>query len=326
MPKAERRLQIQPQPDISLARQCELLGLSRSGYYYDPRPESEKNIYLMRRIDEIYTKRPYYGAPKMTGQLKREGSAVNHKRIERLMGLMGIQAIFPKKNLNQNGKNHLKYPYLLNKLDINRPNYVWGTDITYVRALGQWFYLVAIIDWHSRYVLSWKLSRSLEIDFCLACLEEALKVAIPEIHNSDQGVQFTSEEYLAILKEHESIRISMDGRGRCFDNIFTERLWRNVKYEEIYLKEYASFASAEQSLSGYFHDYNYSRIHESLDYLTPAEVYFGVNLDQGTKNEAAESLMTNEAKARRRLIPLSPKDFITMVPNSNISKVEINHI
>ena len=154
----------------------------------------------------------------------------------------------------------------------------------------------------------------------------ALKVAIPEIHNSDQGVQFTSEEYLAVLEAHESIRISMDGRGRCFDNIFTERLWRNVKYEEIYLKEYASFAEAEQSLSGYFHDYNYSRIHKSLDYLTPAEVYFGVNLDEGEKNEAAESLMTNEAKARRQLIPRSPKDFITMAPNSNISKVEINRI
>lgn len=280
----------------------------------------------MSRIDQIYTKYPYYGAPKITAQLNRENEAINHKRVERLMGIMGIQAIFPQRNLSKNSKNHVKYPYLLNKLDINRPNYVWGTDITYVRALSQWFYLVAILDWYSRYVLSWKLSRSLETDFCITCLKEALEIAIPEIHNSDQGVQFTSEEYLAILETRESIRISMDGRGRCFDNIFTERLWRNVKYEEVYLKEYNSFAEAEQSLSEYFRIYNYERVHESLNYLTPAEVYFGVNLDEQRKNEAAESFMTNESKVRRCLIPLSPKDFITKVPNSSILKVEINHI
>jgi putative transposase len=325
LPKRERRAFIKPgDQNISLARQCELLGISRSGYYYEPVPESEKNICLMSRIDEIYTKCPYYGAPKITAQLNREGSAINHKRIERLMSLMGIQAIFPKRNLSKNGKKHIKYPYLLNRLEINHPNQVWGTDITYVRALGQWFYLVAIIDWYSRYVLSWKLSRTLETDFCLACLEEALKIAIPEIHNSDQGVQFTSAEYLAILEARESIKISMDGRGRCFDNIFTERLWRNVKYEEIYLKEYASFAQAEQSLAGYFHTYNYERIHESLDYLTPAEAYFGVNLNEERKDQARRSLLTNEAKARRCLIPLSPKDFITPMISNNL-KVVINH-
>lgn len=278
----------------------------------------------MSRIDEIYTKCPYYGALKITAQLNREGQAINHKRVERLMRLMGIQAIFPKRNLSKNGKKHIKYPYLLKELDINRPNQVWGTDITFVRAPDQWFYLAAIIDWHSRYVLSWKLSRSLETDFCLDCLEEALRIAIPEIHNSDQGVQFTSAEYLAILEARESIRISMDGRGRCFDNIFTERLWRNVKYEEIYLKEYPSFAQAEQSLAGYFHIYNYERIHESLNYLTPAEAYFGVNLNEGRKNQTGESCLTNEAKARRCLMPLSPKDFIK-IPNLNNLKAEINH-
>lgn len=314
MPKRDRRAFIKPgEQNISLSRQCELMGISRSGYYYEPVPESEKNICLMNRIDEIYTKYPYYGAPKITGQLNREGQAVNHKRVERLMSLMGIQAIFPKRNLSKNGKKHIKYPYLLNKLDVCRPNQVWGTDITFVRALDQWFYLVAIIDWYSRYVLSWKLSCSLETDFCIACLQEALKVAIPEIHNSDQGVQFTSSEYLDILKETESINISMDGRGRCFDNIFTERLWRNVKYEEIYLKEYTSFAQAEQSLTKYFHSYNYERIHESLDYLTPAEAYFKVNLNELQTNEVADSLLTNEAKARRCLIPLSPKDFIKAI-------------
>ena len=324
MPKEERRVFIQPNSNISIVRQCELLGISRGSYYYQPVPESEKNIRLMRRIDEIYTKHSYYGARKITRQLKREKMKVNHKRVERLMGIMGIQAIYPKKNLSKNGKNHAKYPYLLNKIDINRPNLVWGTDITYVRANGQWFYLVAMIDWYSRYVISWRLSRSLETDFCIACLKEALAVALPEIHNSDQGVQFTAEEYLAILKAHESIRISMDGRGRCFDNIFTERLWRNVKYEEVYLKEYESFAHAERSLAEYFQTYNYERLHENLDYLTPAEVYFGVNLDEPGKNKATGSPLSPAAMMRRCLIPESPKDFIT--PINNNQKVEISHI
>lgn len=298
--------------------------INRGSCYYQPKPESEKNILLMRRIDEIYTKFPYYGAPKITAQLNREGYGINHKRIERLMAAIGIQAIVPKRNLSKNGKNHAKYPYLLNKIDVNRPNYVWGTDITYIRANGKWFYLVAIIDWHSRYVISWKLSRSLETNFCTACLKEALKVALPEIHNSDQGVQFTAEEYLAILKEHESIRISMDGRGRCFDNIFTERLWRNVKYEEVYLKEYNSFDEAEYSLAEYFHVYNYERIHESLNYSTPAEVYFKINQGEERKNETIESFLTNKAKVRRLLIPATAKNFIT--PIAINQKVEINHI
>lgn len=325
MPKSNRQTFIKPNhADIPIIRQCELLGLSRGSYYYQNKPESEKNILLMRRIDEIYTKFPYYGAPKITAQLNRESYRINHKRIERLMGIMGVQAIFPKRNLSKNSKNHAKYPYLLNKIDINRPNYVWGTDITYVRANGKWFYLAAILDWHSRYVISWKLSRSMETDFCITCLKEALKIALPEIHNSDQGSQFTAEEYLAILKAHESIRISMDGRGRCFDNIFTERLWRTVKYEEVYLKEYNSFADANRSLSEYFHTYNYERIHEHLNYSTPAEVYFGINPDKQRKNKAAESLLSPEAMVRRCLMPASPKNFI--IPVLNNQKVEINHI
>lgn len=325
MPKSDRQTFIKPNyADIPISRQCELLGLSRGGYYYKPKPESEKNILLMRRIDEIYTKFPYYGAPKITAQLNRESYGINHKRIERLMGVMGIQAIFPKRNLSKNSKNHAKYPYLLNKIDINRPNHVWGTDITYVRANGKWFYLVAILDWHSRYVISWKLSHSMETGFCIACLKEALKIALPEIHNSDQGSQFTAEEYLAILKVHESIRISMDGKGRCFDNIFTERLWRTVKYEEVYLKEYNSFADVNRSLAEYFHAYNYERIHEHLNYSTPAEIYFGINLNEPQKNKAAESLLSAEGIARRCLMPASPKNFI--IPVLNNQKVEINHI
>lgn len=236
---------------------------------------SALNVYLMNRIDEIYTEMPYYGRIKMAEQLNREGFPVNHKRIGRLMKIMGIQAIIPKKNTSKSNVSHAKYPYLLNGLDIKCPNQVWGTDITYVRAGNKiWFYLVAIIDWYSRYVISWKLSNSLSVDFCIATLVDALKVALPGIHNSDQGSQFTAEEYLNLLKQYESIQISMDGRGRCFDNIFTERLWRTVKYEEVYLNSYNSFADAQNSLNRYFQTYNTKRLHQSLNYQTPAEVYF----------------------------------------------------
>ena len=325
MPKRGRHAFVRPNFDISIVRQCELLGISRSGHYYAPKPESGLNICLMDRIDEIYTHQPYLGAIKITEKLKRIlKENVNHKRIERLMILMGIQAIRPKKNLSKNAKKHPKYPYLLNKLVINHPNQVWGTDITYIRAAGQWFYLVAILDWHSRYVIAWKLSRSLDSDFCQICLNEALKTAIPEIHNSDQGVQFTAEEYLAILKAYESIRISMDGRGRCFDNIFTERLWRSVKYEEVYLKEYRSFAEAEASLSQYFFDYNFERPHESLDYQMPSEVYLGSDLYERKKNEATESILRAVTEVGRFLIPEMSKNFTPII--SNNPKVEISHI
>lgn len=230
----------------------------------------------MNKIDEIYTEFPYYGSPRITAELKRRSLIVNHKRIERLMGVMGIEAVYPKKksNLSQNRTLHKTYPYLLNGFDINHPNHVWGTDITYVRAANMWFYLVAILDWYSRYVVSWKLSKTLSVGFCIAALKEALKTAHPDIHNSDQGVQFTAEEYLEVLKRHPDIKISMDGRGRCFDNIFTERLWRSVKYDEVYLHDYGSYSEAEQSLDKYFIKYNTRRLHESLGYRPPAEVYF----------------------------------------------------
>ena len=227
----------------------------------------------MRRIDEIYTAFPYYGSPKMTAELQRRGIVVNHKAVERLMRVMGIRGIVPRRNTSKPHPRHQVFPYLLNGLDINRPNQVWGTDITYVRASGIWFYLVAILDWYSRYVVAWKLSPNMSGEFCVRALHDALTVATPDIHNSDQGSQFTAEAYIGILQEH-NIRISMDGRGRCFDNIFTERLWRTVKYEEVYLREYRSFAEAEDSLNQYFHTYNYRRLHQSLEYRTPAEVYF----------------------------------------------------
>lgn len=265
-------------PEISIVRQCELLEVNRSSFYYQPKPISQEEIHLMNLIDEIYTERPFYGARKITAQLKREGLEYNHKRIERLMRIMGIQAIYPRKkwNTSKNNPQHLSYPYLLNGVNINYPNQVWGTDITYIRAQRIWFYLVAILDWYSRYVISWKLSRSLSVESCKAALEQALKSAMPVIHNSDQGSQFTAQDYISILKSNE-IQISMDGRGRCFDNIFTERLWRTVKYEEVYLKDYEGFYEAEESLDEYFLFYNNERPHQALDYQTPAEIYFHAN-------------------------------------------------
>ena len=190
------------------------------------------------------------------------------------MAEMGLQALEPQKNTSKPHPDHPVFPYLLRTKRIIYPNQVWGTDITFIRAKGLWFYLVAILDWYSRYVLSWQLSRTLTADFCVNALDQALTIARPEIHNSDQGSQFTSFEYIAKLREYPEIQISMDGRGRCFDNIFTERLWRTVKYEEVYLKEYQSFDEAQESLNGYFNLYNTRRLHESLNYLTPQKVYF----------------------------------------------------
>lgn len=258
---------------ISIVRQCNLLGLNRSYYYYEPKPVNNETLVLMNRIDQIYTDKPYYGYPRITKQLQREGIVVNHKRIANLMRIMGIQAIYPKKNNSKPNLEHLKYPYLLRGLKVIEPNQVWGTDITYVKANGIWFYLIAILDWYSRYVINWKLSKNMYVNFCNEALIDALKIATPTIHNSDQGSQFTSNEYTDILKQ-KNIQISMDGRGRCFDNIFTERLWRTVKYEEIYLKDYTSFTEAKNSLNKYFHIYNHERLHQSLNYQTPAEVYF----------------------------------------------------
>jgi putative transposase len=278
----------------------------------------------MRQIDEIYTNYPYLGAVKITEKINRTlKEKINHKRVERLMRLMSIQAIRPKVNLSKGNKAHFKYPYLLKNIVIKYPNQVWGTDITYIRAFGQWFYLVAIIDWYSRYVISWKLSPSLRSDFCIDCLKTALSIAIPEIHNSDQGVQFTSEDYIALLKEIESIKISMDGRGRCFDNIFTERLWRSLKYEEVYLKEYNSFEEANISIAKYFYDYNFERPHQALNYQMPAEVYFQKNLLEKEKVEFLKSIPQVLNKGNEDAIMMVSRNIESII--SNISKVGINH-
>jgi len=228
----------------------------------------------MDAIDELYTERPFFGVRRITEHLEISGVVVNHKRVHRLMQIMGIQAIYPKPKTSIPNKQHEKYPYLLKGVKAQYPNHIWGTDITYVRVKGTWMYLVAILDWFSRYVVSWELSDTLCVEFCIEGLKKALAIAIPEIHNSDQGSQFTAEEYLSILKAYETIKISMDGRGRAMDNIFTERLWRTVKQEEVYLKEYQSPKEARMSLQEYFTFYNNDRKHQSHNYKTPTTIYF----------------------------------------------------
>lgn len=237
----------------------------------------------MTLLDEQYTKTPFYGVPKMTEWLLTKGYKVNRKRIRRLMRLMGLEAVFPKPWLSKSAKDHKKYPYLLKGVNIDHADQVWSTDITYIRLKQGFIYLVAIIDWHSRYVLSWEVSTTLDKEFCISVLEKALTLSSPEIFNSDQGSQFTSTEFTGVL-EKLKIAISMDGRGRALDNIFVERLWRTVKYEEVYLKSYETVKEAKESLARYFHFYNTERLHESLGYRMPQDVYFeGQRLKKGSE-------------------------------------------
>lgn len=241
--------------------------------YYQPVPVDPYDLDIMNRIDKIYTDLPYYGVMKMTAALRHDGLVINEKHVRRLMREMGLEAIYPKPNLSNNANQHPVYPYLLRGVTANHPNHIWGTDITYIRMKQGFLYLVAFLDWYSRYVVSWRLSTMLTTDFVLEAAKEALTVGIPDITNSDQGVQFTSSEYLALWNP-EHTQISMDGRGRCMDNIFTERLWRSVKYEEVYLNNYDSVLDAKDGLTRYFDTYNFRRLHQAHNYLTPAEVYF----------------------------------------------------
>jgi putative transposase len=267
-----RRLVDWGHADISLRRQCELLGVNRSGLYYEPLGESEENLTLMRLLDEQYTRTPFYGSRKMVEWLDTQGFEVNRKRVTRLMALLGIEAIYPKPKLSQPGDSHKIYPYLLRGVGVDRVNQVWSTDITYIRMEQGFVYLVAVMDWFSRYVLSWRLSLTLELDFCVEALKCALRRGRPEIFNSDQGSQFTSEKFTGELAARE-IAISMDGRGRCMDNIFIERLWRSLKYEEVYLKDYTSVGEARACIEKYFRFYNQERLHQSLEYRTPAALW-----------------------------------------------------
>ena len=273
----QKRLAIEPDHQfIPIVRQCELLGLARSSLYYSPCRDTRYNEQLMRMLDEQYLKTPCYGVDKMTAWLVRQGHQVNHKRVRRLLRQMGLEAIYPRprRNLSFPSKGHKIYPYLLRGAVITRPNQVWSTDITYIRMYHGWVYLAAVMDWFSRYVLSWEVSITLEADFCISALEQALGQGTPDIFNTDQGSQFTSVDFIRPLKDN-SIQISMDGRGRVFDNIFVERLWRTVKVEEVYLRDYQTVAEAVLGLGRYFEFYNHERLHEALGYHTPAEVFGG---------------------------------------------------
>ena len=266
--------------DVSLRRQCRLLGMSRSSAYYHPGPQNAMNLRLMELIDRQYTATPFYGVPRMTEWLRRDGWRVNPKRVRRLMRRMGLEAIYPKKRLSIPDKEHRVYPYLLRGLDINRPDQVWASDITYIRLTGGFVYLTVVMDWHSRYVLAWELSNTLDATFCVDALKRALTISKPGIFNSDQGSQYTSEAFTGVLQK-AGVSISMDGKGRVFDNIFVERLWRTVKYEEVYLKDYASMPQTRESLERYFRFYNHERPHQALAWRTPAEKYFGTQEETG---------------------------------------------
>ena len=260
------------QPEISIRRQCELIGLNRSSFYYQPAGESEYNLLLMRLIDRQYTRLPFYGWPRMTAWLRRERYPVNPKRVRRLMRLMGLQAIYPKPKTSRAAPGHKTYPYLLRGLKIARSGQVWSTDITYVPLPQGFMYLVAVIDWFSRYVLAWQLSNTLDGLFCQVALRQALEQSTPQIFNTDQGAQFTAVEFTDIL-ENAGVRISMDGRGRALDNVFVERLWRTVKYENVYIRDYGSVPELDMGLHSYFHFYNHQRPHQALAYRTPADLY-----------------------------------------------------
>jgi putative transposase len=258
-----------------MVRQCQLTGLSRSGLSYEPRGESALNLELMRLLDQQYTRTPFFGVPKMTDALRKQGYAVNPKRVRRLLRQMGLEAIYPKPRLSEPAPGHRIYPYRLRHVVITRPDQVWSSDITYIRLRAGFIYLVAVMDWFSRYVLSWEISTSLDAAFCCSALDRALREGRPEIFNTDQGSQFTSEAFTGRLAA-ESILISMDGRGRALDNVFVERLWRTVKYEDVYLKDYSDPPDAVRNLGLYFRFYNGQRPHQALNYQTPEDVYFGV--------------------------------------------------
>ncbi len=264
---------VRDHPGLSLSRQCDILAISRSSYYYTPKGESPENLMLMRRIDELFLKYPFYGSRQMVRQLRREGIEVGRHRVRRLMRLMGLEAIYQAPRTSDPHPHHRIYPYLLRKLKITRPNHVWCADITYIPVQRGFLYLVAIMDWATRHVLAWRLSNTMDAKFCVEALNEALtKYGKPEIFNTDQGSQFTSFDFTGVLKKAE-ITISMDGRGRCMDNIFIERLWRSLKYEAIYLHEMTDGFVAERVIDEWIDFYNTERPHSSFDGQTPAEAY-----------------------------------------------------
>jgi len=271
---AEKRAMIEPEhPKLSVRRQCELVGLPRSSYYREPGGEPEENLELMKLIDEEYTRHPFYGSRKMKKYLRNLGYKVSRKRVQRLMRLMGLESIAPRKRTTIREKAHKIYPYLLRGLEINYSNQVWCSDLTYIRLRGGFVYLTVVMDWYSRYVLSWEISVTMDDDFCVSALERALRLnGKPDIFNTDQGSQYTGHAFTGVLKDH-GVRISMDGKGRAMDNIMVERLWSTVKYEDIYIKDYETLEDLKKGLKNYFWFYNNERPHQSLGDRTPAEVY-----------------------------------------------------
>lgn len=275
---------------MPIKSQAELLSLNRSGLYYRPLAPSAEEITLKRRIDELYTLRPYYGSRRITASLRREGWRLNRKAVQRHMREMGIAGISPGPNLSRRRSDHQVYPYLLRELAITEPNQVWGVDITYIRLARGWLYLVAVLDWSSRYVLSWELDDTLELGFVLTTVARAFTEAKPDIVNSDQGSHFTSPAHLELLRS-AGVKVSMDSKGRALDNIFTERLWRSLKYEEVYLHDYQSPKEARLGISRYLDFYNHERLHQSLGYRTPAEVYFGSAQHTDTAADTQQALI-----------------------------------
>jgi putative transposase len=257
---------------LSVRRQCELLGLARSSLYYEPAEETAEDLRLMGLIDQEYTAHPFLGSRRLTAWLIERGEAVNRKRVRRLMRVMGLEAIYPRPKLSAARAGHRIYPYLLRDVKVERPDQVWSADITYVPLACGFMYLAATIDWYSRYVVAWRLSNTLDGAFCLEMLEEALGRGRPEVFNTDQGVQFTAQAWTGRL-ESAGVKVSMDGRGRCLDNVFVERLWRSVKYEDVYLHRYEAVPQLAGGLGRYFGYYNEERLHQSLGYRTPAIVY-----------------------------------------------------
>jgi putative transposase len=257
---------------LTISRQCDLLGLCRSSFYYEPAEETAENLALMKLIDQHYTAHPEDGSRRMTIWLSGQGHAVNRKRVQRLMRLMGLEAIYPKPKLSAAGAGHKVFPYLLRNVPIERVDQVWSTDITYIALPSGFMYLAAVIDWFSRYVIAWRLSNTLDGSFCLEMLDEALALGRPEVFNTDQGVQFTAEAFTSRLVK-AGVAVSMDGKGRCLDNIWVERLWRTVKYEDVYIRCYETVPALMQGMGRYFPYYNEERPHQSLGYRTPAAVY-----------------------------------------------------
>lgn len=257
---------------LSIKRQCELLDISRSGYYYSPEPISQKQLRLINKVDEIYTELPFFGMRRMAAYLQRNGYNIGRKGVRSIYETLGLEAVYPKPNLSQASKEHVKYPYLLRDIEIIGCNQVWSSDVTYIRLYGGYVYLMAIIDWFSRYVLDWEISISLEADFCIETLDRLLRQRTCEIFNTDQGPQFTCYGFINLLLQNQ-IMVSMDGKGRCLDNVFVERLWRSLKYECIYLLSLSTVKEAREAIKKYFNFYNNERPHQSLNYKTPAEIY-----------------------------------------------------